>query len=141
WTKANVGKYGGKADEIFACGHSAGGHLVALLATDDSYLKAEKLAVSDLKGVIALSGVYVIPPYIFPTVFGKDKDTCKAASPVEQVKDNEPPFMLAYADKDLPTLDGMADLLYDKLKAVKCDVTISKMKDRDHISIMKSLDG
>jgi acetyl esterase/lipase len=141
WTRANVGKYGGKPDEIFACGHSAGGHLVALLATDDSYLKAEKLAVADIKGVIPLSGVYLIPPYVFPTVFGKDKEACKAASPVEHVKDNEPPFLLAYADKDLPTLPGMAELMYDKLKATKCDATLLKMKDRDHISIIKSLDG
>src|SRR5438132_1420307 len=43
WTHANIAKHGGRADQIFVCGHSAGGHLVALLATDESYLKAEKL--------------------------------------------------------------------------------------------------
>src|SRR5581483_10396907 len=39
WTCANIGKYGGRADRLFVCGHSAGGHLVALLATDPEYLK------------------------------------------------------------------------------------------------------
>ena len=33
-----------------------------MLATDDSYLKAEGLAAADIKGVIAVSGVYTIPP-------------------------------------------------------------------------------
>jgi acetyl esterase/lipase len=40
WTVANIGKHGGNAGAIFVSGHSAGGHLAALLATDDDYLKA-----------------------------------------------------------------------------------------------------
>jgi acetyl esterase/lipase len=47
---------------MFLMGHSAGGHLVALLATDDCYLKAEGLTIDHIKGVIAVSGVYHIPP-------------------------------------------------------------------------------
>ncbi len=61
WTRANIAAYGGRPDQIFLAGHSAGGHLVALLATDESYLKAEGLRTTDIKGVIALSGVYRIP--------------------------------------------------------------------------------
>src|SRR5258708_1190656 len=41
WTCDNIAKRGGRADQIFVCGHSAGGHLVSLLATDESYRKAE----------------------------------------------------------------------------------------------------
>jgi acetyl esterase/lipase len=67
WVRHNITKYGGDPDRIFLCGHSAGGHLVALLATDDTYLKdpALKLGEKDrkaLRGVIAVSGVYRIPP-------------------------------------------------------------------------------
>ena len=62
WTRDHIAEYGGAPDRIFLMGHSAGGHLVALLATDASYLKAEGLNVRDLKGVIAVSGVYRIPP-------------------------------------------------------------------------------
>jgi acetyl esterase/lipase len=61
WTHAHIAAYGGRTDQLFLAGHSAGGHLVALLATDDSYLKAEGLAPSDVKGVITLSGLYHIP--------------------------------------------------------------------------------
>jgi acetyl esterase/lipase len=62
WTRDHIAEYGGAPDRIFLMGHSAGGHLVALLATDESYLKAEGFNVRDLKGVIAVSGVYRIPP-------------------------------------------------------------------------------
>jgi acetyl esterase/lipase len=67
WVCCNIGKYGGDPERIFLCGHSAGGHLVALLATDDAYLKDSALKLTDrnrkaLRGVIGVSGVYRIPP-------------------------------------------------------------------------------
>ena len=31
WTHRHIAQYGGRPDQIFACGHSAGGHLVSLL--------------------------------------------------------------------------------------------------------------
>jgi acetyl esterase/lipase len=70
WTKAHIAEYGGRADQIFVAGHSAGGHLVTLLATDDRYLKAEELATSDIKGVIGISGVYRIPPGDYRFILG-----------------------------------------------------------------------
>jgi acetyl esterase/lipase len=61
WTKAHIGEFGGRCDQLFVAGHSAGGHLVSLLATDEQYLKALGLSTADIRGVIALSGVYRIP--------------------------------------------------------------------------------
>jgi len=62
WTARHIGAYGGRADQLFLVGHSAGGHLVSLLATDDQYLKAEGRGPEDIKGVVGISGVYHIPP-------------------------------------------------------------------------------
>ncbi len=62
WTHANIGKHGGDPRRLFLAGHSAGGHLVTLLAADDSYLDAAGMKSTDIKGVIAISGVYKIPP-------------------------------------------------------------------------------
>jgi acetyl esterase/lipase len=61
WTVKHCGKYGGSVDKIFLVGHSAGGHLVALLATDETYLKAEGLTRANIKGVMPICGVYRIP--------------------------------------------------------------------------------
>jgi acetyl esterase/lipase len=61
WTKNHIAEHGGKADKIFLVGHSAGGHLVALLATDEKYLKAHGCGNADIQGVVCLSGVYRIP--------------------------------------------------------------------------------
>jgi acetyl esterase/lipase len=70
WTYKHIAEHGGRPDRIFLCGHSAGGHLVALLATDERYLKAEGLPASAIRGVIAVSGVYRIPPGKFDATLG-----------------------------------------------------------------------
>src|SRR5262249_14434511 len=101
WTKEHIPEYGGRADQIFLLGHSAGGHLVSLLATDESYLKQEGLSGEDVKGVVAISGVYQVSDVTlnvliqdarvqlavaltanpFASVFGKDAEAAKQASP------------------------------------------------------------
>ena len=138
WVKENCGKYGGNKDKLFVCGHSAGGHLVALLATDESYLKAEKCTQKDIRGVIALSGVYTITPLVLSDVFGKDAEVCKAASPTSHVKANDPPFLIAYGNKDIPFLDIMAEDFGKKLTECKCDCKVMKL-ERDHYTIIKEM--
>ncbi len=137
WTHGNIGKYGGRADQIFACGHSAGGHLVALLATDESHLKAHKLSLKDIKGVLPLSGVYTILPLsIFEPAFGKDAKVCKDASPSNHVNGRTPPALIIYAEKDYFMLDSMAEQFCKKLKGCSCEAASLKIPNRDHISII-----
>ena len=139
WTHANIGRYGGRADDIFACGHSAGGHLVALLATDESYLKAEKFALSDIKGVIPISGVYLVVPPLFASVFGPGVEAYKEASPLEHVKGGHPPFLILYGDRDFPTCDVFSERMGQALTDAKCEARTVKIKDRDHISIIRRM--
>jgi acetyl esterase/lipase len=60
WTRQHIAEHGGCADNLFIAGHSAGGHLAALLATDERWLQAEGSSLAHIKGVIAVSGVYHI---------------------------------------------------------------------------------
>lgn len=137
WVKDNAGKYGGSKEKLFISGHSAGGHLVALLATDESYLKAEKCSIKDIHGVMAISGVYTISSILpmFHDPFSKDADVCKAASPMTHVKEKHPPFLIAYGTRDFPLMDVMASEFSKKLGDCKCESKLMKV-DRDHISIV-----
>jgi acetyl esterase/lipase len=54
WTKAHAAEYGGDPNRIYVMGHSAGAHLVDLLATNDKYLEEKGLKLSDVKGCISL---------------------------------------------------------------------------------------
>jgi acetyl esterase/lipase len=138
WTRANIGKYGGRADRVFVSGHSAGGHLVALLAADPKYLKAEGLSPADVRGVIGISGVYEIYAdfLLFAPVFGRDKDVCRLASPLAHVGGALPPFLLAYADHDYPQLDKQAEDMDAELKKCRMPSTILKVTDRNHFTII-----
>lgn len=141
WTVDTVGKYGGDAGKIVVGGHSAGGHLAALLATNESYLKAEKKKATDIRGVVGVSGVYVIDHRVamLHKAFTDDEKACKAASPLEHVAANRPPMLLAYADKDLPALPAGAEAFAKALAKSKNEATAKEFKDRDHISIMTAM--
>jgi len=141
WTHKNIVKHGGRRDRIFAVGHSAGGHLVSLLATDEKYLDKEGLRTSDIRGVVSISGIHSISPLlpIFRNTFGKDRDECRQASPISHVGDKHPPFLLLYADHDLPTLGKMAEEMHDELRKHKCESDCVKVQHRNHMSIIVDL--
>jgi acetyl esterase/lipase len=140
WTHDNIAKHGGDPDNIFVCGHSAGGHLVTLLSTNETYVKAENLSLGNIKGTIAISGVHVlVPNALFKPIFTDDKAMVKSASPIEHVAGKHPPCLLIYADKDLLTLDVQAEQMCKKLTDCQCEARTVKIADRTHISIITSM--
>jgi len=42
WTVENIKNYRGDPEQIFLMGHSAGGHLIALISTNPKYLEQKK---------------------------------------------------------------------------------------------------
>jgi acetyl esterase/lipase len=134
WVRANIARYGGRADRLFVGGHSTGGHLVSLLATDESYLKAEGLALSDIRGVVSISGLYTIPKGRFP-LFEDSEEAVKKASPIQQVKVSHPPFLLVYADQDFPNFGTMAEDFAKALRRANDEVQVLKVRDRTHGSV------
>jgi acetyl esterase/lipase len=138
WTYENIGKYAGSAEKLFVCGHSAGGHLVSLLATDPKYLKAENRSLAEIKGVVSISGVYKIyaTERVFHKAFGIDEEVCRNASPLTHVTGKHPPFLIAYGDDDIPHLDEMAKDMHAALKKVDSPSELLLCKRRNHGTIM-----
>ncbi len=184
WTRRHIRDYGGDPDRLILCGHSAGGHLVSLLATDPTYLKDPALKLTDedraaIRGVISVSGVYRIPaprefqamttemfnglkmkmggpdggkmlastalalPLLFlqpiATVFGDDPVVCKQASPLTHVHKGLPPFLLLYAERDLPQLPEMAREFARALTNAGNQVKVQRIDGTDHNMILFSL--
>lgn len=138
WTYRHVGEYGGRQDELFVCGHSAGGHLVSLLATDESYLKAEGVSPKAIRGAIPMSGVYRLAGGngLMKNVFGDDK-VCRAASPMTHIRPGEPPFLIIYAENDLaPCGKAPSEAFCKALVENQCSATSCEVKDRNHISLI-----
>ena len=139
WTKKNIAKHGGRPDEIFVAGHSAGGHLVTLLATDDSYLKAQRCSLKDIKGVIAISGVYDLPPKLFKDVFGDDHHDRKNAMPINHVPRVCRLSSIIHADRDYPGCGKMSECFCKALKDKKNTAELLQVEHRNHISILVNL--
>ncbi|HMP59936.1 MAG TPA: alpha/beta hydrolase, partial [Gemmatales bacterium] len=138
WTVKHLADYGGDARQLYLCGHSAGGHLVSLLATDERFLAAEGVNLADLRGVVAVSGVYEVLPQesFFPSVFGKDPEARRQASPLAHVKPDRPPFLILYADDDYLGLDRMAERFGKELRRYGNEAAVEEIKQRDHLTII-----
>jgi acetyl esterase/lipase len=136
WVHKNIAKYGGRPDELFLSGHSAGGHLVALLGTDPSYLDAAGVPGKAVKGVIPISGVFTFRPGSMQKVFGEDKEAYKKAAPLTYVKGQHPPFLIIVGDKDIKGFDKMAEQFGQALEKAGGEAKAMIVKDRNHGSIV-----
>jgi acetyl esterase/lipase len=141
WAHRHIAAYGGDPDRLFLCGHSAGGHLVSLLATDDRYLRAERLSLEHIRAVISISGVYAIhwnvALYRVGAVF---RDVGKrAASPFWNVKPGCPQFLIGYAEKEVWTLAGQAVRFHRRLLANQGRSRVMMAKSDNHRSIIDNL--
>lgn len=107
WVQKNIAKHGGDPKKVYMLGHSAGAHLVALVATNPEYLKAHQLVPNTaLAGVMAIdTASYDLASTrtlairkMIRDAFGDDRDTLANASPLIQAKANRdtcPPFIIA----------------------------------------------
>ena len=139
WTHRNISKYGGRADEVFVSGHSAGGHLVALLATDESYLKAQGLTLKAIRGAIPLSGVYRIAAgsHMYDAMFGEDRQVRGQASPICHACSEAPPFLIIYADQDLVMCNkNCAEDFCAALHEHKANAKSLEVPDRNHVTLL-----
>ena len=132
WVARHAESYGGDPRRIFVAGHSAGGHLAALLALDQRYLQGLGLSSRDIRGVVALSGVYEIRGP--RSVFGDDPGALERASPLRYVGAGAPPFLVAYCERDFPTLPEQARRFHSALREAGVPAELLFIPGQGHIS-------
>ena len=144
WVSLHIGDYGGDAGKLYVMGHSAGGQLAALVATDEQYLGTYDIKPSDLSGVILLDAAGLDIPgtmrdslkFTYTTAFGENPHTWMKASPVNHVAAGKgiPPFLVTYSYQVMPyTLSSQE--FAGKLAAAGVRVHEYGAQDKTHASI------
>jgi acetyl esterase/lipase len=138
WVLKNIGRHGGDTNRIFVGGHSAGGHLAALLGTDRKYLERHGLTSKNIKGIISLSGAFDVSDGK-EKVFGPDAAQRKEASPLFHIRDGLPPFLLTYCEWDYFPLALQAKAFHAALERNGTLAEIVFVTKESHISEMLSV--
>jgi arylformamidase len=130
WLDRNVGRYGGDPTRIALVGHSAGAHLVSLVATDPTYVRAYQVEPWQLIGAASLdTDAFDITAEATQTqntanrdliwnAFGTPAENAAsgswlAGSPLHWASDLDPPFLLVTSANPNRQADNraMADAL------------------------------
>lgn len=137
---------------VVIMGHSAGAHLVALVGTDESYLKGAGLSFASLKGVVPIDGAaYDVTAQMrdgprimrdtYTQAFGLDPARQRALSPTAQaLAPNAPAFLLIHVQRP----DGIKqnEALEAALRAAHTPVERSRFPGtglKGHAEINRSL--
>ena len=138
WTVAHAAEWGGDPARVYLMGHSAGGHIAALLGTDSRYLARQGLRPRQLAGVIGLAGPYDFLPITDPSikqVFGAERDW-PVSQPVNFVDGDEPPFLLIHGASDRRVWPMNSEHLAKRLRDAGEPVSLRIIADTGHLGLV-----
>jgi arylformamidase len=103
WTWRNAHRYGGNPDRLIVAGHSAGGHLAAMMLALQWPAWSPDLPADLVKGAVSLSGVFELEPLrhapFLAADLGLDEARAQRLSPAEMPAPDGPLIALVGAEE------------------------------------------
>lgn len=142
WVKDNIEQYGGDPNKIYISGHSAGGHLAALITVRNDYF--EKLGLSNpIKGAILIDAAGLdMYSYLMESKFTGDNTYLqtftnnpvlwKEASPLYHVHKGMAPMLIYVGGKTYPSIAMGNDLLVASLRKLNYEPTYHILEGKKH---------
>lgn len=121
----------GLAPHLVVSGHSAGGHLAAMMIDEPG-----------VTGVLPVSGLFDLEPirlsYLNDKV-GLDPDEARRNSPIHRIPSAAPPFIVACGGDELPELRRQSADYAAALRAKGLPADLLVLQGHDHFSILEEL--
>lgn len=146
WVKENIAPYGGNPNKIFISGHSAGGHLAALVAVRKEYFDSLGMS-SPIKGAILIDAAgFDMYGYLreekFPMdhtyykTFTKNSASWKEASPLYHLHDDMPPMLIYRGEKTYPSILKSHEKFIKALKDFTPNPNYQILKRKKHVPMI-----
>ena len=148
WCYEHIEEYGGDKNKIFVSGHSAGGHLAAMLTVNDQLFDSLHIR-NPVKGCILidafgldmysyLSHLQYNPEGLFFKVFSDKSQFWKLHSPIYHIE-NKTPFLIYVGARTFPTIKSNSIEFNQKLKKKNIASQYKEIKKKKHIGMIFQL--
>lgn len=150
WATQHIAEFGGDPNRIFVMGHSAGGGLAALLATDDHLFSQLGLTENPVKGAILddAAGLDMFDyltkmeypndrQYLIP--YGKDPAVWRAVSPMYYVSDHTPPMLIYSGGRTYPSITSSSQRFHQRLLDHQVRHDYNVLPGKKHIAMVTQL--
>jgi len=146
WVKENISKYGGNPERIFVSGHSAGGHLAALISIDNQYF--EDLGIKNpIAGTILIDAAgldmygYLMEEkfpkdHTYMTTFTSDPKIWKEATPLYHLHKNMPPMLIYQGGKTYPSISESNQKFIKALQDFAPETPFHLQKNKKHVPMI-----
>ena len=149
WTSENIHKYQGDRQKIFISGHSAGGHLSALISLNLRFYKALGIT-NPAKGCVLIDAFGMNMDYVMQnnnaffvkelkSVFGNNPEKWKDAAPVKFVTQGALPFLILTGSNTYPYMTLDNQFFKMSLEAHQVPFTYKTIPGRNHTEMITSL--
>lgn len=141
WVWRNASSFGGDPGRIFVSGHSAGGHLTAMVMSTD-WAAFGGLPADVVKGGCGISGLYDLEPIrlcYLNDILRLTPEEARGNSPVHLAPERSGALLLAVGDREGPEYHRQTDELAAAWRARGLPCEVMDMAGHDHFSIMLQL--
>ena len=142
WVWNNVTDYGGDADRIHVTGHSAGGHLTAMMATTDWTKVDSSLPVDLIKTATPISGCFELEPIRQTSLndaVRMDADIAERNSPALLAPVPHLPICVAVGGAETDEFHRQSKLLVSAWQSSAQSIEYIEIPGRDHFTIIEEM--